>query len=328
MRKKIANILRRIFFGKNSNFLGKFLKIFLQKESVKDFFLKPRIAIISPSDLTADLYAQIQSGDYWVKYELIKSFGKKEFSVVNKSEYPDIVIHIFGVQDRLPKNSRNIIWIYGNPYKVNKELLSKYDKIFCLSSKLICEIKEMGFNAEFMIGATSKTPVKTSIKYDVVFVGNATAHLPDPRKIVMDVGETKYNFKVWGRGWNGVLPEKYIAGEYFDNQKLSELYASSKISLCDHMKDMREYGLVNVRIFDILASGGFCISDKNPGIGEIFGDAVPQYENPAHLKELIDFYINNFKERQILMERGQRIALQNSWDKKAEQFIRAINEIK
>jgi len=79
---------------------------------------------------------------------------------------------------------------------------------------------------------------------------------------------------------------------------------------------MAREGFVAVRIFDILASGGFCVSDSNSGINEIFGDSVPQYESPEHLRELIDFYINHPDDRLKLMEKGRKVALSHTWQKR------------
>lgn len=335
MKKKIANYLKHIYIKKKKNLGEQFLlrvfslfctkKLERLKESLKEFLSKRRIAIISPSDFEPDLYSRLQWGDYWVKYELIKAFGEMG-NIVTDIE-PDIVIHLFGAPDRLPKNTYNIIWIYSHPDMVNTKLLRQYDKIFCLSSFFAQKIKQMGFDAELMIGATAKKPTKRETKYDVVFVGN-TRLMPGGRKIVRDMGETPYNFKVWGKGWENILPEKYYGGSYIDYTRLNELYSSSLITLNDHHKDMSRDGFAAVRIFDILASGGFCISDKNSGIDEIFGDTVPQYESPKHLKNLIDFYVNHPDERLKLIEKGRGIALQHTWEKKAKQFLDVINKRK
>jgi spore maturation protein CgeB len=181
----------------------------------------------------------------------------------------------------------------------------------------------MGFNADLMIGATARRPICAEIKYDIVFVGN-TALMRGGRAIVRDLGETKYNFKVWGRGWEGILPEKNRAGSYIDNWSLGNLYASSLIALSDHRENMRREGFVTLRVFDILASGGFCISDRNRGLDEIFGDAVPQYDSPGQLRELIDFYVEHPEERARLMKKGREIALGHTWQKRAEQFLSGL----
>mgnify|MGYP001069025191 CR=1 FL=1 len=335
MKKKIANYLKHILLKRKKKLAEQFLlKVFFLfypkkferlKESLGELLSKRRIAIISPSDSELNLYSRLQWGDYWVKYELTKAFGEMGCVVTNES--PDVAIHLFGAPARVAKNTYNIIWIYSHPDMVNAKLLRQYNKIFCLSSFFTQKIRQMGFDAEFMIGATANKPSKREIKYDVVFVGN-TRLMPGGRKIVRDIGETPYNFKVWGKGWENILPEKYYGGRYIDYTRLNELYSSSLITLNDHHKDMSREGFVAVRIFDILASGGFCISDKNFGIEEIFGDAVPQYESPKHLKDLIDFYVNHPDERIKSMEKGRGIALQHIWKKKAKKFLDEVDKSK
>jgi len=333
MRRKITNYLREILL-KRKRSLGEEILIRVAslfypqkmerlKASLKEFLLNWRIAIICVSDFRLDLYTRLQDGDYWVKYELIKAFGETGYVVTDVN--PDIVIHLFGAPARLPKGRYKVIWIYSHPDRVSADLLRRYDKIFCLSSSFIAKINQMGFEAELMVGATAKRPIQREIKYDIVFVGN-TRPIRGGRKIVQDVGRTSYNFKVWGKGWKNILPQKYIGGEYFDNQQLDELYVSSLITLNDHHEDMSREGFVAIRIFEILASGGFCISDRNSGIERIFGDAVPQYKSSQHLRELIDFYINHPKERLRLMKKGREIALSHTWKKRVGQFLNAIDK--
>ncbi len=332
MKERIVKYLRHVLLKRKRNIGDRFLitafSLFFSERMIwlnattNEFWQGQRVSIVSNSDSVPNLYRQLRWGDYWVKYELIKELG--EISGIVTNEEPDIVIHLFGFPTKMPKNTYKIVWIYSHPDRVNAKLLRQYDKIFCLSYSFIKKINQMGFEAELMIGATAKRPLRREIKYDIVFVGNHRMGVPLGRKIVQDVGETPYNFKVWGTGWKSILPEKYYGGQYIDNQRLDELYASSLIALNDHHEDMAREGFVAIRIFDILASGGFCISDRNSGINEIFGDSVPQYESPEHLRELIDFYINNPDERLKLMEKGRKIALSHTWQKRAEQFLKGI----
>lgn len=294
---------------------------------LEEFSLKWRIGITSYSDIDSNLYTRLWWADCWYKYELIKAFG--EMGNIVTEEDPDIVVHLFGTPTKLPRNTYKIIWIHSHPDRVNPHLLEQYDKIFCRSSSFIRKINQMGFEAELMIGATAKKPVQRDKKYDIIFVGNARPELPYGRKIVRDLGELAYNFKfkVWGKDWESILPKGYYHGQYFDDQRLNEVYASSLIALNDHHEDMRREGFISSKIFDILASGGFCVSDKNPGVEEIFGDTVPQYESPEHLKELVDFYVGNPDERLRLMERGRKIALSYTWKRVAEQFLGAMENL-
>ena len=282
-----------------------------------------RISIISPSDLETDLFRQLQWGDYWAKYELTKSLGQMGYTVTNQK--PNIIIHFFGHPVKLPRAAFKIIWVYSHPEKVTAEVLRQYDRIFCLSSSFALKIKRMGFECEVLYGATVKKRFYADdYKYDVLFVGNN--RLNGVRDIVRDVGDTARNFKVWGKCWEGRIASKYIGGEYIDYTELDEYYARSRISLNDHSGQMRKEGFVAVRIFDILASGGFCISDKNPGIEEIFGNTVPQYESAQHLRKLIDFYIENPSERQKKMAAGQEIVSGYTWKRVAKTFLSCLPE--
>lgn len=291
--------------------------------SLRDLLLKRRVAIISVSDTDRNLFRRLQGGDYWAQYELTKALGELGYLVTNFE--PDVVIHLFGAPMELPATAFKIAWIYSHPERVTPEVLSQYDRIFCLSSRFTHKIRDMGFNAEWAPGATARTPRSNRIKYDVVFVGNTRSRLGGSRQIIMDLEGTPYNLKVWGKGWHKVLSERYFSGEYIDYGDLTELYSSALVSLSDHSPEMSREGFVSLRIFDILGSGGFCISDDNAGIKEVFQEAVPQYQSPNELRELIDFHIQNPDERLKLVQRGQNIALSHSWCKRASQFMRGID---
>jgi len=281
-----------------------------------------RIKVISPSDFDKDESRRLLWGDYWVKFELERAFESLGLEVVDNT--PDVVLYLFGVPvSGLSNNTYNIVWLYSHPDMVTPDNLKQFDKIFCLSSSFIPKLSAMGYkDIELMIGATSKTLLNVPNKYDISFIGNSRG--PQGRQIIKDIGNVPYNFKVWGNGWDTILPKQYYGGRYYDYQKLGEVYSSSLISINDHHPDMSRDGFVAVKIFDILASGGFAISDSNSGIKTIFGDAVPQYESTAHLRELLDFYINNPNERIRFMEEGKQIAFKHSFKSRARQFYDAI----
>jgi spore maturation protein CgeB len=146
--------------------------------------------------------------------------------------------------------------------------------------------------------------------------------------VVRDLRETTHDFKVWGNLWKELLPDKHYGGKYWDYEKLEELYASARITMNDHHPDMAREGFVSNKMFDILASGGFVISDKNIGIEKIFGRAVPQYESTEQLQELVAFYLENPIEREKLMIEGRKIALSNTYKNRAAQLVRDFLPIK
>jgi spore maturation protein CgeB len=87
---------------------------------------------------------------------------------------------------------------------------------------------------------------------------------------------------------------------------------------------MEREGFVSNKVFDILASGGFVISGKNKGLAPIFQDSVPEYESSEHLKEIVEYYLNNPEERRRLMAKGLKIAGMHTYAERAIQFTRGL----
>ena len=300
---------------KTSEKLSSYLSGKLEKISLKEDY---RIQIVAFSDFELDAERKLRWGDYWVKKELGQEFKKLGHTICDKN--PDIILHLFGVPiDKLPEAPYKIIWIHSHPDLISPEILKQYDKVYCLSPTYLDKIKQWGFKAEILVGGTSKKPIKTDPQYDMVFVGNSKGHFG--RKIIKDLGNIKHALKVWGEGWNKVLAPNQYGGLYYRNEELGELYAASKIVLNDHHEDMRKEGFLNPRILDAYASGGFVISDDINGIESIFGDTLVRYKNPAHLRELVNYYISHPKKRKENIEKGQDIVRKFTFAKMAEKVL-------
>lgn len=276
-----------------------------------------RILIQSRSDKDPDEARRLQWGDHWVKYELRLAFSQLDLLVVD--ENPDVILHLFGSPaKKLPEHTYNVVWLYSHPDLVTDDNLGEFDKIFCASPSFTLKLQKMGCtNVETMIPSTAKRPIQAPLRHEIIFVGNARSSRSDGRAVVHDLRQCTYDFKVWGNLWEKILPEKHYGGRYWDYRELEKLYASAKITLTDHHPDMAREGFVSNKVFDILASGGFAISDGNKGIEEIFRDAVPQYESDQHLQELLGFYLSHPAARKELMLKGRKIALTNTYKDRA-----------
>lgn len=281
-----------------------------------------RISIISPSDNDDNHFRRLQWGDYWAKYELTKALGELGYLVTD--ECPDVVIHLFGAPTDLPESAYKILWIYSHPEAVSSALLKQYDRIFCLSSSFTQKIRDMGFDAEWAPGATSRHPLDLPDKYDLVFVGNNRG---DDRQELKVLGELPCNVKVWGDGWEGILPERCLGGKFYDYAGLPFLYSSAKVSLNTHWPEMNREGFVSLRVFDILGSGGVCLSDANTGLEEIFGDSVPQFQSMDEMKDLINYYTRTPERRIEAVRRAQGIAQSFSWLNRASQLTKGLSPL-
>ena len=115
------------------------------------------------------------------------------------------------------------------------------------------------------------------------------------------------NIKIFGnQPWEGV--NQYCG--IIDDVDVKDLFASAKV--CPNLSEphAQEFGFdVNERVFKILCSGGFCVSDHVESINKIFGDAVPSARSHAEFADKITYYLQNEDERNELAKRGKDILL-------------------
>ncbi len=289
----------------------------------KDFSASPPIGLIAYSDFY-DQPEQKVWGDYWFKKNLIKEFVRAGYPVDNRS--PKVLLHLFGepLAD-LPADTYNILWIHSHPDRITPEVLEKYQKIYCISRPFIRKIKAMGFDADFMMIPTNMTPVYRMKKYDIVFVGNTRQH--KTRKVIRDLGVSPYRVKIWGWGWEGLIPDEWYGGEYYKNERLNELYAASRVVLNDHHEDMRREGFINPRVLDVLASGGLVVSDDVKDMNDLLDNSVLTYQTPEELRNILDACLRGAEGMKKTRERGGEIALQYTYAACCREIIRHISAV-
>jgi len=270
-------------------------------------------------------------GDYWVRQEITRALQSLGVEVSDKD--PDACFFQLGYDfQRLP-DIYTIAWLYDHPNSAgrNPSYLQRFGKVFCLSSPFTQVLRDMGCqNVETMVGASSKTPPieRKDFGCDIALVAN-----PRPgqgpkgtwgRRALTPLLSGDYRIKAWSGQWKSLLPEKYYGGAFFPYDDLADLYGSVKISLNDQYHEMSDQGFVPVRVFDILASGGFCISAWNAGIEDLFGDAVPQFRSPTEELDLIDYYLSHDVERECLCKLGLEKVQEHTWKRVGERIIDAV----
>jgi spore maturation protein CgeB len=289
----------------------------------KNFPSSAPIGVIAYSDFY-DQPEQKVWGDYWFKENLVKEFVRSGYPVDNSS--PKILLHLFGEPlEDLPSDTYKILWIHSHPDRISPEVLEKYQKIYCISRPFTRKIIDMGFDADFLMIPTNMTPARCEKKYDIVFVGNTRQN--KMRQVINDLGDPTYQVKIWGWGWKGLIPDAWYGGEYYENERLNELYAASRIVLNDHHDDMKREGFINPRLLDVLASGGFVVSDDVPGMNNFLDCSVPTYHSAGELRSLLNVYMSDDAARERLAEKGRKIASQYTYAACCSEIIRHISTI-
>lgn len=99
-----------------------------------------------------------------------------------------------------------------------------------------------------------------------LFVGNRRHRAPRPS--VRLALNADLQLSVWGRGWNGKLPDGVWTAGTIDNSVLGRHYASAGVVLNDHHRSMRRRGIASNRVYDVLASGRPILTEEMPGLPE------------------------------------------------------------
>ena len=90
------------------------------------------------------------------------------------------------------------------------------------------------------------------------------------------------------------------------------LYSSSKIILNTNIPQSRELGVVSLRTYQVLACGGFLISDPVLGMEEELRGKVVFTDGYEDLSEKIKYYLAHKDERQAIAEKGYNYAVKES----------------
>ena len=132
----------------------------------------------------------------------------------------------------------------------------------------------------------------------------------------------EYKINVYGgKGWAEVKKDNLVYKGYLDYQKEAAfLYRASKINLNVTHPQLRT--AINQRIYDASLCGGFILSDYRQDLAEFFKDSIAQYSDVNDLKDKIDYYIKNDKERKEMAQAAKEIVFKKHlWSHRAETLI-------
>lgn len=245
----------------------------------------------------------------------------------------DIVVHLRGLVPYVPKPGQvNVLWIISHPEDIPDHECERYDLVLvasdsyadALRGRLNVPVATLLQASEFDATSVEEEQGAADAEEersgpDVLFVGNSRGVM---RHGVAWSLERDLPIAVYGSGWEGLIDESHVVAEHLPNEDLADAYRSAGVVLNDHWPEMRDRGFISNRVFDVLASGGFVISDNVAGIQDVFSNAVPTYEDAEELEQLVRYYQERPAERTALAERGREIvASEHGFDRRAEQFI-------
>ncbi|GAA1840810.1 glycosyltransferase [Agromyces salentinus] len=240
----------------------------------------------------------------------------------------DVVLTVRGKQPAQPHAGRiNILWVISRPELVTIAEVQGFDRVFA-ASPLWAEWmqRRSGKRIEVLLQAThpdrfSPTGENIDAEIDLLFVGGPRIH-EGGRQVVTDALSAGADLALWGPGWSKVAPAEMVRGEFLPFEQLSSAYRRASLVLNDHMPTMAEWGFVNNRTFDVIATGTPVLSDHVEGL-DLFEGAVVSYQTTDELAALLadrDWIPSPEKMQEI----AERIRREHSFEARAEVLLATV----
>ncbi len=233
----------------------------------------------------------------------------------------------------VPIGGVKLLWIISHPAEVTIEECNDFDWILVASREHAAQLREKTDRPvttlfQAVDSERFRPPEHDELKArrDLIFVGNTRS---TARESVLWAVASGFPLKVWGRGWAKWIDARFTMSEYLDNDLLPALYAGAKATLNDHWPDMRRLGYVNNRVFEALACGLPVVSDYQPALFDLFGDAVLQYATRKQFLNCMDQLYLDYP--RVLARVEKVISLipeQHSFEIRARELCRVVSKLK
>lgn len=202
-----------------------------------------------------------------------------------------------------------------------------WDIRLCSSRKAAEHIRERyGFTSSVLRIGTNPNrfrPRPEGKLYDYVFTGSYWGAPRDIERI--DPASIGLRFALFGKNWeNHPQFQAYCKG-FAPYHAMPRIYNQSKILVDDANSVTKEWGSVNSRVFDALASGILVITNSATGSAELFNNQLPVYQSPKALREILLYYLDNPTIYQkTLNALRERVLTQHTYDIRARELARII----
>lgn len=266
----------------------------------------------------------VAAGDYFTAKELgdcLETLGWEVGYIADSGENIEVstdVDAIICMLDSTPafrvnsKNTNLIKVAWARNWFVRWQLQG-YTLVLC-SSKLSADFFKIknGLNATVFPIATNDQrffkPIRKDRPIDCVFTGSFWGK---ERELIKYLSSFEIDFKleIYGKNWEQVPSlNKYFKG-FLKYSDIPSIYSKCKIVIDDANLVTKDFGSVNSRVFDAIASGCLVLTNGSKGSREIFNSLLPTYSSAIELKNKIHFFLSHENERLRLVEQLQSIVL-------------------
>ena len=210
-----------------------------------------------------------------------------------------------------------VSWFFDDPFAfINDDYLhiNSHYHIFCWDRAYVPRLKEKGFRyVEYQPFATNPLVYKPDegggAEYEVSFVGTASEKRI---RMLTRLAEAGIRIDIFGdEGLRRIAhPNAVYHGMATNRQDCPRIYSRSKINL--NITNEQLITSLPVRVFDVLACGGFLLTDAQQDASELFtpGEDLAVYRNPQELAERVRYFLEHEGERDRIRQSGRAKVLE------------------
>jgi len=240
----------------------------------------------------------------------------------------------------------HIYWaIEDPPYleSLSMAFARQADAVFTTCRESISAYRQKGIYAELLMFACHpafhrRVEPNHRFNHDIAFVGNNYFEFPTrlwgAESILRPLLDSGHNIKIYGNEWwlDGnrpffIHPDQY--GGYLGNEELPALCASVPIVLGLHsVADSKT--MMSMRVFEVLGSGGFFISQWTPAVEHLFKNHhhLVWSKSAAETLELVDYYLQNPAARERIALQGQEeVYGQHTYHQRVQQIMPILEAV-
>ena len=225
----------------------------------------------------------------------------------------DVALHLKG-RGVAPAHAgqRTLVWLISHPSELAPGELDAADLVLAASVPLADHLRTRTSTPVHVLhqAADDRTfvpgPVDPERATRVLFLGNTRSVA---RPAVMAAVRAGLPLTLVGGGWHRFVDPALVARTSVPPSELPAWYRSAEVVLNDHWDDMRRWGLVSNRVFEVLACGGCVVSDALPGLDELLDGAVPMFTDAGGLAATVTALLADPARRAELAGRGRSAVL-------------------
>lgn len=234
---------------------------------------------------------------------------------------------------QLYKTSYNDVLLNAIDSGIAKQLQHNIDACFMKWGKDVKFHGQMSKECAEYLGALEehialkKYPyVKETFYYEAALLSRMVANRE--RVYVLNKLAEKYDVNFYTNDTDtSQLSEKVKVHPGVGYDELAPIYRNSKININITLHCI-ETG-ASQRIFDVMAAGGFLLSNYQEELEEMFipGEEIVLYHDEQELEELVEYYLTHDEERERIARNGQqRVLREHGYHEKLERAIRYVDE--